>query len=162
MNLRNYWNGLQPGERRTLAVGAIALVPLLLYALVWDPYTSSVERLRETVSEQRELLTWMEQAAGEVKQVRGSAGPAGSMAGRSLLAVTDSSAREAGLGEAVTRVEPDGESAVRVWLEQAAFDDMIHWLDGLQQNYAVVVDGAVVERAGTGRVDARVVLKEAG
>lgn len=164
-NLRAYWSGLQPRERRILAAGATALVLMLLYALVWDPYTTNVQRLRETVREQRALLTWMGQAAQEVKQLRGAgAGSApASTDGRSLLAVTDSSARQAGLGDAVSRVEPDGERSVRVWLDKAAFNDVAKWLDQLREQYAVVVDGAVAERSDTpGRVDVRVVLKEAG
>jgi general secretion pathway protein M len=136
---------------------------MLLYALVWDPYTSNVQRLSETVKEQRVLLTWMEQAAGEVRQLRGAGSAPVSTGGRSLLAITDSSARQAGLGNALKRVEPDGDTAVRVWLENAAFNDMTRWLDQLNEQYAVAVDGAVVERSeSAGRVDARLVLKEAG
>jgi general secretion pathway protein M len=161
--LRAYWSGLQPRERRILGIGGAALVLMLLYALVLDPYTSNVQRLRETVSEQRALLTWMEQAAQEVRQLRGAGSAPASTDGRSLLAITDSSARQAGLGDSVTRVEPDGERSVRVWLDKAAFNDMVRWLDELREQHAVVIDGAVVERSDTpGRVDARVVLKEAG
>lgn len=162
-DLRSYWSGLQPRERRILAGGAAALLLLLFYALIWDPYTSNVQRLRETVAEQRVLLTWMEQAAQEVRQLRGSGAAPASMDGRSLLAVTDSSARQSGLGDAVTRVEPDGDQAVRVWLEKAPFNEMVQWLDQLHEQYAVAVEGAVVERSeGPGRVDARLVLREAG
>ena len=91
---------------------------------------------------------WFEKAAAQ------------GMAGRSLLSVTDGSARTAGLGDALKRVEPDGSTGVRVWLEGAPFDSVIGWLRVMSSSYGVDVDSASIERTATaGRVNARLSLQ---
>lgn len=150
--------GLQPRERRVLAVGAALLVVLLGYALVWSPYREAVARLRADVTEGRELLAWMEGAAVEVARLRGREESGRSPRG-SLLARVDGAARRHGLGDAVRRVRPDGDGRVRVWLEGAAFDPLMGWLGDLVAGGGLQVQELVVDRSdGPGRVDARVVL----
>jgi general secretion pathway protein M len=158
MSLQAYWAGLQSRERHTLIAGALALILLLGYALVWEPYQSELKRLRQSVAEQEQLLAWMEQAAAEVAQLRRSA-PARSASRQPLLTLVDTTARQRGLGGALKRVQPDGE-AVQVWLEQAAFDEVLRWVDGLARSHGIRVNGMVVERAeASGLVNARLVLE---
>ncbi len=160
--MKRYWQNLQARERRTLLAGAIGLGLLLLYALVWDPYRSHILRLEEDVAEQRATLAWMRQAAVEVKTLRGSTfRPVTD--GSSLLATTDRTARNRGLSDALKRVQPDGQRSVRVWLENASFDDVMRWLDTLMKSHGVTISTLVVDPGESpGRVDARLVLEEAG
>ncbi len=158
--MRQYWDNLQPRERRILAVGAVALLLLLLYALVWDPYRSAVARLEQSVAEQRELVIWMQGAAAEVNRLQKSSGRKQLPPGQSLLTVVDSMAKAQGLGQAIKRVQPDGARAVRVWMEQASFDSVLKWIDTLNARYGIVVTGLVVDRQETpGLVNARVVVE---
>jgi general secretion pathway protein M len=103
----------------------------------------------------------MQESALKVKQLNGANPAAGKgMEGRSLLSVTDDSARSAGLGAALKRVEPDGSTGVRVWLEDASFDSVAGWLSVMDTHYGVDVDSATLERAATtGRINARLSLQ---
>lgn len=158
--MMNFWNNLAPRERRLLGGGGVALALLLLYALAVDPYFAAMERLRQEVVVQRETLAWMQQAAAEAKALRGRAPTRAATNGQSLLALADSTAKASGLGTALKRVQPDGQRSVRVWLEQAAFDAVMRWLDTLGRSHGVQVSGLVVEPLpDAGRVDARVVLE---
>lgn len=160
--MKNWWNNLQPREQRVLGIGGIALVLLLGWGVVWEPWQREMARLEHSVAEQEALLAWMRQAASEVKQLRGSGGAATRTNGQSLLALADSTARAAGLAERVNRIQPDGQGTVRVWLDGVAFDAMLLWLDDLRQ-YGVSVDGLAVDReSAAGRVNARLVLRGAG
>jgi general secretion pathway protein M len=159
--LKLYWQQLQPRERRILLLGAAAVVIMAAYVLAWEPLVEGRARLQRDVAEQRVLLGWMEQSAREVQALRGSRAPQRNT-GQSLMAVVDRTARAQGLGQALERVQPDGETAVRVWLKQAPFDQSLRWLDQLIATQGLRVTGLVVERGNeAGKVDARITL-EAG
>jgi general secretion pathway protein M len=159
--LKQRWSQLQARERRILLVGALALILLGGYSLVWEPYVDSRARLERDVAEQRALLEWMERSAREVQALRGGRPAGGAASGQSLLALADGSARAQGLGSALQRVEPDGANGVRVWLEQAPFDDVLRWLDKLSSERGVRVSSFATERRAEqpGRVDVRIVLE---
>ncbi len=160
MNIRHFWEGLQPRERISLMLGAGAVLILLLWLLLVEPYRTSVQRLEQSVAARQADLQWMGAAAAELRQLRGSA-PSTSMAGQSLLSLADSTARRHGLGEVMNRVQPEGQESVRVWLEGAPFDDVMRWLGALNRQHGVVVSAVVVEpRPQPGLADVRVVLRE--
>jgi general secretion pathway protein M len=159
--LQQHWEQLQPRERRILLGGAIGAVLLLAYALVWIPFTDRLAQLENSVITQRGTLAWMQQAGAEVRTLRGTRPAAGSP--QSLLALSDESAKAHRLGGAIKRVQPDGQHTVRVWLEGAAFDDVLRWLDTLAVQHGIRITGLNVERtaATPGQVNARVALEAA-
>jgi general secretion pathway protein M len=158
--LKQRWAQMQARERKVLGGGFIAVLVLGGYSLVWEPYTDSMARLEQDVAEQRALLEWMERSAREVQSLRGSGKRIGS-GGQSLLAIADGTARAQGLGSVLQRVEPEGANGVRVWLEQAPFDDVLRWLDRLAAERGVRVTAFATERRSEqpGRADIRIVLE---
>jgi general secretion pathway protein M len=158
--MKEWFADLQPRERAIVVAGAIALALLLFYAAVWDPLTGGARAKAEAVAESVSLLQWMQQSAQEAKRLRpGAIAPAQLPEGQSLLGVIDQTAKGAGLGAALKRVKPEGENKVSVWLEEAAFDDTVRWLENLKRVYGVEVDNIVVDRKNApGKVDARIEL----
>lgn len=164
--MKVWWNQLSNRERWLVGGGSALTLLLIVYALIWQPFQKELGRLRQTVAEQRADLAWMRQAAIEAKRLENvQPGPKSQFPEdirRSLLIVVDQSARAAGLGTAVKRVEPQGDDRVRVWLEQASFDQLIGWLDTLRQDQGIQTANAVIDRQADGRVDARLILQEPG
>lgn len=161
--MRAWFDSLGTRERMMLAAGVVLLIPLLVWALLWQPLASSVDRLQGEVAQQRETLAWMQRAAAEVKRLSGSgAAAAAGLGGRSLLAVVDQSARAAGLGSGVKRIEPESADAVRVTLEGVAFDTVLTWLDTLGRDFGVAAGTVSVEREPVpGQVSMRLTLQAA-
>jgi general secretion pathway protein M len=162
--MRAWWDSLQPRERRTLGLGAVAATVILYYALLWLPPQQNIAELRERIANTRTDLAWMEQAAVEIAALRRASGDAGATprTDRALYAVADQSAREAGLGDAIERVEPAGERQVRVVLGDAAFDAMVLWLADLRRRHGLTVETASIEPSGeSGRVRAQLLLSGA-
>lgn len=161
--MKEWFLSLAPRERLMVSIGAGILALALLYLLAWLPLASHTARLEQSVAEQRGLKQWMQGAAAEARQLRGTAAATGGGdAGRSLLAVVDETAKRSKLGPAVKRIQPDGQDLVRVSLEQAPFDDVVAWLAGLQQAQGVsVVDATVDRQSASGLVNARITLKRA-
>lgn len=162
--MKEWWEGLQASEQRILALGAVALVLIFAFFGIWQPLQKDVVSLEQEVEQQRAIKRWMTQAAAEVKQLRGNgAAVARPKDGRSLLAVVDQTAKRSGLGAGLKRLEPDGQAAVKVWLEQVKFDDMVRWLNQLQSKNALSVDSITIDRQDEpGRVNARMTLEAAG
>ena len=160
--MKSWWNSLNERER-WLVAGSAVLVPLFLsYTLIWQPFHNRLQNLRQTVALQRQELAWMRQAAVEIKQLGGttSSSRPRRQGQQSLLTLVDQSARTAGLGTALKRIEPQGEDKLRVQFEQVGFDQLIHWLGSLEQDYGVTLVNATVDRqTESGRVDARLILQ---
>lgn len=152
-----------PRERTVLLGGGALILAILAWGLVWDPLARSRSRLEERIATAQADLAWMRGASAEVQRLRATAGGAGlDRAGRSLLALADTTARDAGLGPALTRVEPVNETRVNVWFERASFDTVATWLETLAQRYGVAVDELSADRVeGVGLANVRVTLVDA-
>ena len=161
--MRDWWNRLNVRERWVLSGGGLALAVLLVYALAWRPWRVDVERLQQQIAAQRTDLAWMRAAAQEVKRLDAAAVTQAPNRNRerSLSTLIDQTAKAAGLGAALKRVEPQGDAGLRVRLEQVSFDKMLLWLGELEREYGIEIDNAVIDRqADDGLVNARLVLQE--
>lgn len=161
--MRAWWAGLSGRDRRTLLVGGVIALVLLAYALVWLPLERDRDLWRGRAAAADAGLLWMQAAAERLR----AAGPVSTTApvrdGRSLLAVVDAGVREAGLGNALVRVEPVGPGQVRMYFEQAGFDALMDWLQAIGTSHGVrVVELSVQRAAGVGLVDARLALETSG
>jgi general secretion pathway protein M len=159
-----FWARLGSRDRRILIIGAVCLGVILPYWLVLQSLTEQAERMERSVSALYEDVAWMQAAAERVRGVEGGATGAPAAAGDgSPLSVIDRTAREGPLTGTVRRVQPEGADAVRVWLEDAPFDDLILWLGTLETRYGLRVTSLVVDRQPVeGRVNARLSLERAG
>jgi len=160
--MREWWYGLAARERRTLIAGGAVLAVIVFFFGIWLPAHRGADRLRQQVAESRQLLGWMRQSAAEVKALRGSGTdePQHQQTGQALYALADSSAREAGLGDAIREVSPTGENRVRVDLQGASFDDLLRWLAGLRRQYGIQASPVSVRQSDQpGQVNAQVVLE---
>ena len=161
--MRDWWNRLNVRERWFIGGGAVVLAVILVYVLAWRPWRIDVERLQQQIVAQRADLAWMRSAAQEIKRLNAAAVTQAPNRNReqSLSTLIDQTAKAAGLGTALKRVEPQGDAGLRVRLEQVSFDRMLLWLGELERDYRIEIDNAVIDRqADDGRVNARLVLQE--
>jgi general secretion pathway protein M len=158
-----WWRGLAPNERRMLGIGAVLALLLLVWALAWHPLANRRAQLRQDVENQRRDLAYVRLGAAEVEQLRATGQRSrGDRQGKSLLALADATARAAGLGDALKRVEPVGARGVRVSFEGAGFDALAQWLEVLSRQFGVEVVDLSADRAdGIGLVNARATLQDA-
>lgn len=160
--IRAWWIALAERERRMLSVGGIVVVVLLGWSFGWHPLALARETLQQRVARERGDLAWMRRASGELTNLRdkGARGQVDRQ-GKSLFALADVTARGAGLGASLKRVEPTGARSVRVSFEGANFDALIGWVDALARDYGVQATDLSADRVeGIGLVNARVVLEE--
>ncbi|MGB5261126.1 MAG: type II secretion system protein GspM [Gammaproteobacteria bacterium] len=159
--MREWFQGLGSREQLLFVAGAVVLLLLLLYVLVWSPLGEGYDTMKTRVSAERDTAAWLAQNAQTLQQLKQRAPATRSLGGRSLLAMTDSTARANGLGPSLKRVEPEGSSNVRVWLENASFDLVVKWLGALGTTYGIETDSASMERVTgeAGKINARLTLQ---
>ncbi len=159
--MKEFFTNLNARDRRLLIIAGITVTILLLYGLVWAPLSNKVERLQVTVAEQQQLESWMKQASQEVQRLRKMSAPkSGAQPRQSLLALTDQTAKQHGLAQAIKRVQPEGQDKVNIRLEAAAFDDVMTWLEKLQIQYRIRIASITIDRQDNpGLVDVRLTLE---
>lgn len=156
--MKEWFEKLEVRERRLIIGGAVTLLLMSIYFLAWAPFINGLHDLRESTQRKQGELAWMQNAAKEVKQLQATRRvPARFASGQSLLGVIDRSAKAKKLGDALKRVQPDGTSKARVWLEDADFDVVIGWLEELETRQGVSIEIITFEKQEeAGLVDARI------
>lgn len=158
--LKKWFNNLTVRERQ-MVLSAVAVIIVFILYQSWSSFTSRVDELRERVNNQQSIKSWMQQASNEAKQLRGSGLIDSRPKGKQLLlSLIDRSARENKLESSLQKVQPEGQQGVRIWLEKAAFDSMVIWLDNLQHQHGLVItDISIDSQDVTGTVNARVLVE---
>lgn len=159
-SLKNWFDGLEPRERWMVSLCGVVVAATLLYVLVVDPYLAHRQQLTEQVAQKRELLAWMQDAKAEIRALESQGRETSAGSGESLFSVVDRTAKEAGLGNSLRQITPDGDSAVRVRLDTARFDYMLQWLGRLEQAHGVSVTRVTFDRTSEpGRVNVSMTLE---
>ena len=148
-SFKSAWQARSGSEQRTLTLAAIALLAMVFYGLVWSPLDVALNTNRSAISTLQEQVSWMQQASQQFSgQRNGNATPNSST--QSLLALADRSLRSNKLADALERIQPDGNSKVRVWLKDAPLDQTLLWLAELQNQHGISADALGIERADGG------------
>jgi general secretion pathway protein M len=159
--LRNAWNSLQSRERLVVGVGAVILLALLGYGVVWAPVQHDLSNLRINVPKQRTQLALMRVQAKQVAQLRGSAPT--KIASGNLLTKLEQSAQNRGLRESIARMEPDETNAVRLSLNSVDFNALLRWLKELQTQNGIRPETATItSQPDPGLVNARLLMRGSG
>lgn len=146
---------LNERERRIVTFGAIAATALVLIGIVL-PLDRSVARAHERVGRKQADLAWIRDVTPQLA----GASVVQPATQESLVVVVDRSAREAGLGTALTSSEPSGAGGLSVRLEKAPFDILVGWLARLADQNGVRVESATIDSSGPpGLVNAAVILR---
>lgn len=160
--VKTWWQQRERREQQVLLGGAALCALLLGWALVWYPLTRARHDLGVRLVTQQQDLRFMQDAAGQLRGLaqKDRQGHA-SREGKSLLALADASARDAGLGPTLKRIEPLDDKRVRIEFAASDFDVLSAWLQGLNREYGVRPGDVSIDRAsGEGQVNARLTLVE--
>lgn len=152
---RAWWSSLAGRERRMLGGGGIALALIVLYTAAYEPLLAARAQRQMGLQAARALAVQLERLA--VAAPRG--GPAVAGAGQSLLAIVDQSRKASAIDKPPSRLQPEGDNTVRIWLDDVPFDPLVRWLGDLHTRYGVRVEAADIQReSGPGLVNARLTL----
>jgi general secretion pathway protein M len=158
--MKSWFLSLTQRERIMVQAAVSVIVVFTCYLLIIEPISNNYTKNKKNVASATETLEWMKAAAREVKELGGGHLLQADPKGKQLtLSIVDRSARKAGLASVMKRVQPEGDSGVRVWFENAPFDELIRWLATIESQHDLSVNEINVEQTeSTGRVNVRVFL----
>lgn len=138
--LRQRWLLLPPRDQQFLRILGIVLAIVFLVYGIWLPSRAAAQKAELQYEQNRELLALVQSSAGHAGK-----GPAAT--GSSLLAQASDAAGSRAL--TLSRIEPEGDTQVRVWVERADFNAVAAWLATLSAQ-GVSLQEAQVEKQGDG------------
>ena len=161
--LKEWFAALQPRERIAVSAGAVLASVTLIYVLGLAPFFSAVTAMEQSVTTKKADLAWMRSNAAEVQMLVMSQPQLAANTGESLVVLIGRTAREAGLEKSLTSQTPAGQSGIRVNFQDAAFDTLMLWLNGLQASQGVTIESATINRAAQpGLVNVSLELNRSG
>lgn len=158
--LKQIFSSMTTRERQMVLSAFVVIVLFVIYQS-WTSFTNHIEKLQHRVDNQQQIFDWMQQAAREVKLLRGTESVGETPKGKQLLlGLIDRTAKQNKLASSLQKVQPEGQQGVRVWMEKAAFNNVVTWLDTLQYKHGLVVtDVSLDGQDVTGVVNVRALLE---
>jgi|GEM_PF-1210011 len=123
--MRQYWQQLPSKDQQALTLLGIFVGLLLAIYGVLLPSFEFQQRSKNSYREQTDLLHWLEQQA---PLIAGLATEENKRTG-STLSQINQAAKQHSL--TIQRIQPQADDSIKVWLENAAFDKSMQWLETL-------------------------------
>ena len=157
--LTTWFNSLEQLERTLVSIAGGLLALVILYFAILLPFNGFVDARVTRAERKTQDLAWMQSVAPTLRTFATTQPGAN---GESLVVLINRTARQKGLGGALTAQTPVGDDGMRVRLESATFDGIVVWLGVLQQQHGVGVETANIDRTDkTGVVNANLILSRA-
>lgn len=143
-------------DRKALLILSVFTAVLIFIYAIYLPLEAYHDRARQNAEVSQELYQWLKSKESQAKAV--SKKPAGANSSNdSLLTQVTETAKDNGLG--LKRVQPEGNDKIRLWLEDAPFNQVLIALDKLQSERGLKIEEVSIDRKAPGKVDARATIR---
>ncbi len=157
-----WYKELSNNERNLIFYGAILISVALFWVFVYKPINTSIRvKSDQKLSLQQQLIQMQSSKALFAKQNISDSKYRRDL-NQPFIAWIDSKLLENKLSQFVTRSEPKDSKTLILTFESVVFDDLISWLQPLEQNYNITIseaDIALTDRSN-GLCNARITLEE--
>ena len=162
LDLLNSWYSSLPTRDRNLFLAIIVLlVVTLFYLVVWEPIHQGRDLQQQKLKSQQEIHSWMQSAASEVSTLQRS-GTRKVDNKQPLALILENSSKISGLKQSINKIESSGKNGAQVKIDSASFDQLLIWLNTLEQQYGVTITTASIDRNDTaGTISARLSFEKA-
>lgn len=155
--LQEWFRGLAPRERAIVSAGTVIVAITLLYLLVWEPLSKAQSRYAQELVSAHALAQKLEILAANARNAQGSGGSVG--VGTSLLSAVDQASKSGTLTKPLSRIQPEGDTEVKVWIDGTSFDSLLRWIGELESRYGIRAQAVDIEKDATpGQVNAHLSL----
>ena len=149
--LVNWWISRESREHMMLGGGALVVVAILLYALVWEPIAQARNRLADQMPGLRTQAARFHQEAIETERLKGVARSSGP--GPGLQSAIDQAAQRANVKPVIKQIQTLGRDRAQVSLSgPVAFDSFARFVADMATNGGVSIDTVQMRAADPGRV----------
>ena len=146
--LTAYYVQLSSSDQKVLKLlAAFLLGCAVVLGAILPSYHFYIEG-KQTLLSNRELLQWMNDNRHNVTTT--TTHPVISTADVSLLQLVSASAEEKNI--TISRLQPEGETRVRLWLNNTGFDAFIQWLQDLNTAHRLDISTISIDQTNTAGV----------
>ena len=138
-------------ERWLVSVSGVLIIIAIFYWLVWSPLFAAIDTQRAAVDSKRADLVWIQQNALKAIQLSSGANTKAAFTGSLPQAVNQTANR---LQIAISRMQPQGEE-LKVWVDQAPFNDVLSWLQTMENQGIKIITVDLTEADAPGLVKVR-------
>lgn len=154
------WHARPPREQMLLSVLGALLIGLGYWLLVLAPARAGAQAARDRYVAASESLMEVEAGVARISGLSGVAANTGPGNAGSLRAELARSAEAAGLK--ITRLQPDNDGAVAVWLEPAPPPAVFAWIGGLYRDGGISVKRLSLAKGENGLAQAQIAFGPPG
>ena len=152
--IRQRINAMPAKDRKALLLLTLFLAVIILVYAILLPAHRYANEAAELHQQRTEIFAWMQGNETAARKLPTQSTKKPSASGESLLSLATGTAQNNDLN--FKRFEPFGENGLRLWLEDAPFNNLLKWLTQLQQQKGVLVKQVSIDRATeNGRVNAK-------
>lgn len=157
--LQEWFRGLAPRERLLVSVGGVVVAITILYLGIWEPLNKAHSKREADLAAAQVLAQRLEVIAATVQGSRAGGGAPVIDSGASLLSAVDQASKGGTLGKPLSRIQPEGDSEVKVWIDGVNFEALIRWISELEGRYGISIRTADIDKDTLpGQVNARLSL----
>lgn len=151
MKPAEFWAERSERERTVLAGGAVLVIVLALYGLVWDPGLKASAKLSASLPRLRAQVEDMRAQQKEILQLRKSTGTTSQAA--DLRALLRAAVARSPLAAAAPSIEWQTNDRVVFAAAAVDFDSWLQWIAGVQRELGIRLESCTVTALGEpGRV----------
>lgn len=158
--IKEWWNNLAEREQRLISVGAVVGVILLGYLLVWTPLSSTVASLRDDISSQEQLLSYLNSASQAIDRLRAAGIVVVTDTSQDVTTQAENMFSAQGVSAFVKQVQQPATDEATFTLESVPFDKLMHALHALAQSNVHVMNFTAIRQSESGVADVTLTLKK--
>ena len=162
LDMINLWyQSLPTSDSRLLLAVTGMLAITLFYLVVWEPIHQGYALEKQKLKSQRDIYSWMQSAANEAQTLKRS-GAKKAPGNQPITLILENSAKISGIKQFINKIESSGKDGARFKLDSISFDQLLVWLNTLEQQHGVIIITANIERnEQAGSVSARLSFEKA-
>ncbi|SDZ80265.1 type II secretion system protein GspM [Microbulbifer marinus] len=149
------WQALPANDQRALGILILFLGGLFLVYGLFMPAKNFFDSAHLRAEESRELVQWIETQRPVLERLEPTV-TSGQASGTLLQRVTAAADRHR---ITIKRFEPEGDNRIRLWIEEARYQDLQPWLNSLMQQQFTIHTVNLDALAEEGMVSARLTLE---
>ena len=147
--LRSWWNQRSKREQYITLAGSIIVVTLILDIFIWQPLTSTVTQMQQSVVQDNSLLTWMTDAKAKLNQWRDAGYTPTLQDSAGLLVTVEQTLTKTGLSRHLTNTTEQSTNAIDLTFTNVPFDEFSDWVEMLWVSNNIIVDKITVQKSTT-------------
>ncbi|WP_288129780.1 type II secretion system protein M [Microbulbifer sp.] len=151
------WQALPPNDQRALGLLSLFVGGMFIVFGLFKPAQGFFDDARTEAEQSRNLVHWIETQRPQLARVQLPSGGDNAQAQGTLLQRVTVAAENHRV--TIKRFEPEGNGRIRLWIDEARYQDLQPWLNNLLQQQFVIRSVSVDALSEEGMVSARLTLE---